>query len=72
MLGVDKVRIRGNMFCVWVLGVECWVMMKCAFEGTCRRRDVEYLLFMKCVSKVKAPVFCRQVLDNVSFAAIKS
>ena len=27
-----------------MLGVECWVMMKCAFEGTCLRLGVECLL----------------------------
>ena len=40
MLGDDEVRIRGNMFGVWVLGVECWLLMKCAFEGTCFYLDV--------------------------------
>lgn len=28
----------------WVLDVECWVMMKCASEGTCLRLGVECLL----------------------------
>jgi len=70
MLGDDEVRIRGNMFGVWVMNVGWW--WSAHSREHVGEGDVEYLLFMKCVSKVKAPVFCRQVLDNVSFAAIKS
>ncbi len=44
MLGVGKVRIRGNMFALgcWVLNA--WMLIKCASEGTCLRLGVECLL----------------------------
>ena len=35
LLGDDEVRIRGNMFAFWFLGVDSLMLMKCASEGTC-------------------------------------
>ena len=35
-----KCASEGTCLLVWVLAVECLVLMKCAFGGTCLRLDV--------------------------------
>ena len=66
MLGDDKVRIRGNMFGVWVL-------IKCASEGTCfgqMLNDIQektYLLLRVCeglAHYVRTPNTCKNTYKS--------